>query len=504
MATAGGLINMLDELRKLLKHTGIYGAGTVLAKAVGFFMIPFYTHYLAPADYGTLELLDLSVTLIGLVLTTWMHTSIIRYYHDCDDRKDRNQAVSTMLIFGFVVGVVVAGCGIRFSHFLSALILKTPDLHSYVSLISLSLLVSSVNVVCLAYLRARQRSTLVVIAGLATMVLSLSLNIYFIAVQHSGAIGVLYSSVISNTLVTGALAVMTIRQVRLSFSYNKLTRMFVFGFPLIATAAAAFAVNFSDRFFLRHFSTISTVGIYALGYKFGFMLSLLMVQPFDMIWQSRVYEIAKENRGSTVFPRVFEYYCFLLVTAALGMSIVIKELVSVASAPDFHAAYKVVPIVALAYVFQGTNRFFLAGTYIAKKTMYLGPVGLASAGANIGLNLILIPRYGMLGAAWATAISFFFMSALSFLVSQRVYPIPYVFTRVLMVMGVATLLYLASGLVALPSFALQVALKLALFAGFPMALYLIGFFDQGEVDRGKALAQQILNRYRLVSVTEPE
>src|SRR5208337_2721623 len=173
-------------------------------------------------------------------------------------------------------------------------------------------------------------------------------------------------------------------------------------------------------------------------------LSLLVVQPFDMIWQARIYDIAKRDNSGEIFSRLFEYYGFILVTAALGLSIGIKELLFFLAPADFRAAYKVVPIVALAYVFQGANRFFLAGTYIAKKTMHLGPVGLASAAANVGLNLFLIPRYGMLGAAWATACSFFLMSALAFVVSQRAFPIPYVFTRVVTLIGLATLTYFAS------------------------------------------------------------
>lgn len=495
--------HMLEELKKLLKHTGVYGAGNVLAKAVGFFMIPFYTHYLAPADYGTLELLDLSLTLIGLVLTTWMHASIVRYYNDCDDPQARNQAVSTMLIFSVVMGITFGSCGIYFSRSLSNLILKTPDLHLYISLLSLSLLVSSVNVVCLSYLRARQRSTLVVTTGLVTMVLSLSLNIYFIAVRHSGVVGVLYSSLISNTLVTGVLAASTIRAVRLSFSRKQLARMVAFGLPLVTTSAAAFAVNFSDRFFLRHFSTIATVGIYALGYKFGFMISLLVVQPFDMIWQARIYEIARQNNGVAIFPRVFEYYCFVLVMAALGMSIVIKEVVAVVATPTFHDAYKVVPIVALAYIFQGMNRFFLAGSYIAKKTMHLGAVGVVSGAANLGLNLLLIPRYGMLGAAWATVVSFVFMAALAYFVSQRAYRLPYVFSRVATLMALAVLLYIGTTFIELPSLMLQIAAKLLLFVAFPVGLYLAGFFEEREVMQGRALAHELLDRYRPVAVVEP-
>jgi O-antigen/teichoic acid export membrane protein len=494
---------MLEELKKLLKHSTIYGAGNVLGKVVGFFMIPFYTHYLTPADYGTLELLDLSLTLITIVLTMWLNASIVRHYNDFEDPKQRNQSISTTFIFSVFIGVVVAGLGLRFSRPLSALILNTPDLHFFVALEAVSFLVSAVNVVCLSYLRARQRSSLVVTAGLVSMFLSLLLNIYFIAFRHTGVVGVLYSSLISSTLVTVVLSVHMVRQVKLSFSYSKLKGIVAFGAPLIVTSAAAFTVNFSDRFFLRHFSTISTVGVYALGYKFGFMLSLLVVQPFDMIWQARIYEIAKQPKSGETFSRLFEYYCFVLVTAALGLSIVIKELLAVISAPAFHDAYKVVAVVALAYVFQGMNRFFLAGTYIAKKTIRLGPVGLASAGANIGLNLLLIPRYGMLGAAWATAISFFFMSLLALFVSQRVYRIPYVFSRVVLMLGLATLVYLASGLVVLPSSVLQVSTKLALFAAFPVALYLLGFFEKQEIAKGRALAQTFLHRYRPLTVTEP-
>jgi O-antigen/teichoic acid export membrane protein len=495
---------MIEELRRLLKHATIYGAGNVLGKLVGFFMIPFYTHYLTPADYGTLELLDLSLMLITLVLTMWLNASVVRQYNDFAEPKDRNQAVSTVLTFAFVIGVIVTAVGNWLSRPLSALILNTPDLYFYVRLEAWSFLLSTVNVVCLSYLRARQRSTLVVGTGLVNLFLSLGLNIYFIAIRHSGLVGVLYSSLISSAVVTVPLAVQTVRQVKLSFSYGKLRGIVAFGAPLIITSVAAFTVNFSDRFFLRHFATISTVGIYALGYKFGFMLSLLVVQPFDMIWQARIYDIAKQERSGEIFARIFEYYCFILVTAALLLSIGIKELLTVIAAPSFHSAYKIVPIVALAYIFQGMNRFFVAGTYIAKQTVHLGVVGLTSGGANIGLNLLLIPRYGIFGAAWATAISFLLMSALSLLVSQRAYPIPYVFRRVALFIALATLVYLVSSLAVLPSFALQLPLKVALIVAFPITLYLLGFFSKGEVEKGKTLTQKFLVRWHLLSPAESE
>jgi O-antigen/teichoic acid export membrane protein len=489
---------MIDELRKLLKHGSIYGAGNILGKVVGLFMIPFYTHYLVPADYGTLELLDLSLTLATLVLTMWLNASVIRQYNDFSNEEDRNQAVSTVFIFACGIGIVVAACGMRFSRPLANLILNNPNLHFFVTLEASSFLLSTWNVVCMSYLRARQRSTLVVGAGLLGLVISLLLNIYFIAVRHTGVAGVLYSGLISSAIVTIPLAIETIRKVKLSFSLSKLRTIVAFGAPLILTSIAAFTVNFSDRFFLRYFSDLSTVGVYALGYKFGFMLSLLVVQPFDMIWQARIYEIAKRDNSGTIFSRLFEYYGFVLIAAALALSVGIKELLSVIAAPTFHDAYKVVPVVALAYVFQGANRFLLAGVYISKKTMHLGYVGLLSASANIGLNLLLVPRFGMLGAAWATALSFLVMSLLSLSVSQKVYPIPYVFSRTVGLLAVAVLAYIATTFVVLPSMALQLVVKMLALVMFPVALYLLGFFSRVEVEQSKRLTQALLSRYRML------
>jgi O-antigen/teichoic acid export membrane protein len=488
---------MLHELRQLVKHAGIYGIGSVLGKAVGFLMIPFYTHYLTTADYGTLELLDLSLALAALVLTMWMNASVIRHYYDYDKVEDRRQTISTVLIAAFVMGIAIATGGIYFSRGLSTLILKTPELHSYISLISMCFCLSCVNAVCTSYLRAGQRSSLVVAADLASLVMTLSLNIYFIAIRQIGLVGVLYSSLISNVIITFVLTAFTLREVKVSFSYQKLHQIVLFGAPLVLTSIAAFTVNFSDRFFLRHFSTISVIGIYALGYKFGFMLSFLVVQPFDMIWQARMYDIAKRENSGEVFAQIFEYYSLVLVSVAFGLSVVIHEVIRVMSAADFHSAYKVVPVVALAYVFQGMNRYFLTGSYVAKRTLHLGGIGIASAASNIALNFLLIPRYGMMGAAWATACSFFVMATLAYLVSQNAYRIPYVFSRTILVLMLAALLYVGSTFITLPSLALAFGAKLLLIVLFPIALYGVRFFHKHEVEMAKDAVSAIVARYGL-------
>lgn len=384
---------LLGELKSLTRHGSIYSAGGLLGKFVGFLMIPLYTHYLSPADYGTLELLDLSVALFSLAVMMWMNSAIIRYYNEYEDQKNKNEVISTVLISAAVLGVLSAAAGIVFAKELSMLILKSPGYYKFFWLLSITFCFSTLNSVSFTYLRAKQRSAFVSISGLVTMVLSLSLNAYFIVVLKSGVIGILYSSLITMMLSAITLTVMTVREVKLGFSFQKLFALAVFGAPLVITSLAAFALNFSDRFFLQRLTSVSAVGIYALGYKFGFMLSFLIVQPFDMIWSSRMYEIAKKPNGPALFARIFRYYSLVLVIVGLGLSLAIKEVIGILAAPSFRDAYKIVPVIALAYIFQGSYRFMIGGIYIKKKTYAIGMISAVSLVLNLFLNYVLIKRF---------------------------------------------------------------------------------------------------------------
>ena len=486
---------MLDEIKKLLKHSSVYGLGNVLNKAVGFLLIPFYTHYLTTADYGTLELLDLSIALVGLLLNMWMNVSLVRHYYDYDDSKNRHEVVGTALIATSVVAAVVSVVGIIWARGISTLILKSPAFYNFVWVISCNLFFTCVNSVSFSYLRARQRSTFIVIANSLSLVVTLGLNIYFLAVLKTGVLGVLYSSLIGNVLVTTVLTFLTVKDVGFHFDAHKLKVLALFGLPLILSSFSAFELNFADRFFLQHYSNVSTVGIYALGYKFGFMLSFLIIQPFIMIWGSRMYEVAKRSDAGNVLSRLFAYFSLILTVAALVLSLMIREVVSVLAAPQFHDAYKVVPVVALAYLFYGVAYFFQTGIYVKKKTGWLGLIGVLCSCSNIALNFILIPRYGVMGAAWATALSFLLMSTLTYTFSQRVFPIPYALFRTVSCIAAAAGVYLLSTFVRVSPVALSVSLKLSMLMVFGALILLLGFFDGVEIEKLRQTWQMAWVRY---------
>lgn len=472
--------SMLDELKKLLKHGSVYGLGNILNKAVGFLLIPFYTHYLTTSDYGTLELLDLSVALIGLLLNMWMNASLVRHYYDYDDDQNRNEVIGTALISASAVALLVSAAGMFWARSISVLILKSPAYYKFVWVISCNLFLTCVNSVSFSYLRARQKSSFIVTMNSVSLIGALSLNIYFLAVLKTGVIGILYSGLIANALVTAALTVLTIRDTGLHFEFEKLKALASFGLPLVLTSFSAFELNFADRFFLQHYSDVSTVGIYALGYKFGFMLSFLIIQPFMMIWGARMYEIARRPDSGFVFSRVAGYFTLLITTVALAMSLVIKEVISVVSPAQFHSAYRVVPIVALSYVFYGMSYYFQTGVYVSKKTVYLGLMGAICASANIALNFLLIPRYAAMGAASATALSFLLMAILAYVFSQRVYRIPFAVAKLVAPVCIAAIVYFASTRIQTSSVFSTLALKLLLLPAFLSIVFFSRFFSVAE------------------------
>lgn len=488
---------MWDEIRKLIRHTSVYGIGNLIGKIAGFLLIPFYTHYLKPAEYGTLELLDLSLALITMLLNVWAAAPLIRFYYEYDDEREKRKVVSTALLTATAGATVLTCTGLIFSKDLSSLLLKSPNFSYYVRLIVVCFFLSVINSVAWSYLRARQRSAFIVLLNFISLVLMLSLNIYFIAVLHLGVLGVLYSGLLANYLLNAVIILfVTIREVGLAFDIRKLRAFAVFGAPLIFTNIGAFILNFSDRFFLQHYSTMSIVGIYALGYKFGFMLSFLLIQPFNMIWCARMYEIAKKPDGREMFAKFATYFCLILAVGVLAMSVVIKDIIRIMAAPDFSAAYQIVPVIGFSYLFQGMGNYFQTGIFIQKKTIYMGIIGVVGTISNLLLNFILVPRYASMGAAWATALSFLMMAILAYGFSQKIYPIPYRIWKLCMPVVVAVVLYLGSTQVVIATPFLSVTIKLLFVPIFLAALYLLGFLERREIEKFKSVLSVLLARYR--------
>jgi len=497
---------MLRTLRDSFKHTSIYTVGSLASRAVGFIMIPVYTHFLTPREYGILDMLDLTIILFGMIVGMGMGNAIFRFYYATESQEERRDVVGSALLFSTLVAGVVGIAVALGADWASEAIFRAPGLSSYLRIAILSFWIGTVGETCRNYLRVRQRSAIFVVASLIQLVVGLGLNIYFIAFRHLGVLGFLLSSLITNLLSSVALLIHIVADTGFSVSIPKTRQMVAYGAPFVLTGIGAFILNFADRYFLNAYAGLSQVGIYALGYKFGFMLNMLAVAPFLQMWEAQMFVVEKERNAGAVYARIFEYFAALLLLAVLALSIFIKDIVRVMASPEYFQAYRIVPIVALAYVFNGWAQYFRLGMILTRRTKVIAVIMTGTGVLTLILYVVLIRSYGAIGAAVATLLSFTFMMAWTYIASQRLLPVPYNLRRIAIVTGLAGLCYAVAWTVDRtfqPFTPHGYILRALALLAYPIALIYTGFFAAEGIHGLRGLPAGIRRIARGGELAEP-
>jgi len=397
---------MKSELKNLGKHTIIYGVGILLGKTVSFIMLPIYTHYLTPADYGVLELLAGITDVISIIIGAGLTSTVMRFYYKYENQEEKNRIVSTAIIIMSALSLVTVLVCILLSDKFSVLVFGSVDYSFYFQLSFVLLFLQSGMDIPFALIRVNEKSLLFILINVTKLIIQLSLNIYFVMLLKAGVIGILYSSLIAGLFTSSFLIFYTVHSIGFAFSFQRAIEMLRFSYPLVLWALGSFILTFSDRYFLNIYSDLTSVGIYSLAYKFGFLLVALTVSPFNLIWEPKRYEIAKQRDGVHIYKRVFLYLNIVLFIIALMISLFIKDILKFMSDPAYWNAYQLVPLILIAYIFQTWTAFCNVGLFIRDKTNLYGRSAVVSILIVVLANFLLIPRLGAYGAAWATVITF--------------------------------------------------------------------------------------------------
>ena len=240
---------MFSEFKKLVKHSSIYGLANVLGKGIGFLMIPVYTRYILPENYGLLELLDISINIISMFLGVGLTTAVTRFYVQYKEPEEKKRVISTAILFFSVIMIFLLLLSVIISQPFARYILGD-SAYSYYALISLlTLSFTLILEIPITYFVAKQQSGMFTLVSLLRLIISLSLNIYFVVVAQIGILGILYSGLITAILFSISLSIWTLKQVGLHFDIAILKKMVIFGYPLIFNRMGMFVINLVIVFF---------------------------------------------------------------------------------------------------------------------------------------------------------------------------------------------------------------------------------------------------------------
>jgi O-antigen/teichoic acid export membrane protein len=484
-----------SELKVISRHSGIYGLSNILNRIVSFVLLPIYTHYLTPADYGLMDLLYFTTAFIGMVLEMGINSAVSRFYFESEDQTKRNLVVSSAF-YGFGVGsTIIVLIFIAGSRYLTELIFKDST-YTHLMIIALAGLALEIYIqAAYTYIRVRQRSHVLMIVSVVRLVMQLGLNILFIVYYKMGVLGILLGTLISNFVLVLFLVPYVLRETGLGFSREKLFEMIKFGLPLIPSNIMSYIVNVSDRYFLNAFTNLSTTGIYTLGYRFGILVNEFVASPFGQIWMPRRFEYFQKEDSERIFARIFTYFCLASFFVGLGISVLTKDVIRIISDQAYWNAYKVVPIIIMSYIIASFQMHFNIGILIKKKTKYIMYINVATAITNLVLNYFLIKQYDIWGAAYATIISFVLKISLFYIISNRLVKIAIEWGRILKILTVAGVMYWLVSSIETGEPILNFVIKFFACLTYPLILYLIRFYQGEELKEAWNIVRPFLARF---------
>jgi O-antigen/teichoic acid export membrane protein len=493
-----------SPLRTLSRETAIYGVSNVVGKFLNFLLVPFYVNVLpSTVDYGFVSSLYAYIGFLAVIFPLGMEGAYLRYAARAEGARGEPEAERRLfsspfwLIFAFGLAAAAAIwaaapalVGPAFGDPKHDLAPVAPMLAGILRNGAVILFFDALAIVPFAAMRLEHRAKTFAAIKIGNIAAALVLNFVFVLRLGWGVAGIFRA----NAIVSLATAVVAVAACpgKLGFRWDSgaLRRMVPFGLWNIPAYFGAMLVQVVDRPIVQRILGLDTLGVYQANYRMGIAM-MVLVSVFDYAWRPfflRQYATRGDD-ARPLFARVFSYTTLLSLIAFLGLAFFLPWFVGVRLPlvhrsllrGDYLSGTGIIPVVLLAYVFQGFYTNFIVGIYVREKTKWLPLVTGLGAATNIAANLYLIPRYGILGAAYATLAAYFVMAGSLYVVAQRFFPIRYEWGRLARLAGVVLLAYAAGA-----ASGRGWVQALAVVSAVP-ALFAVGFFHRSELESMRGL-----------------
>jgi O-antigen/teichoic acid export membrane protein len=499
---------VFSKIRALSRDVTVYGLGDVAVSIVNFCLLGLYVKYLDAADYGVIGILGSMEVVAKIAFRFGLDGAFMRLFYDSDRTADRQRLASTIFFFLLALnGAVVSGLLLA-SPALASALLGSAEHTAALRLMLLNTFAIGFTFIPFHVLRIEQRTVTFSLLTLARAVLTTVVRLLLVVNLGLGVTGLYLADVLVTLVVMGALARWFVPLVRATFSGAVLRDALRFGLPRVPHAAAQQVIAIGDRFVLKLFVSIESIGIYSLAVSFG-LVQKLFLSAFESAWAPFYYATVREKDAQRTFRTITTYGVAVLALLTAGLSAVGRHAAQAMThgfllAPDdpqWHAVETVITWTAIGVFLQGFYLLTSIGLNITKRTEFYPVATISAAFVNIALNFALIPRFGIVGAAWANGAGYGVQAAVGYALSQRFYPIPYEWGRLLRVCGAAiaatavarmlpamTVPVSARSMLApLPDLLLRGVTVIIVFVGL---LAVTGFFHTAELRRLAALRRR--------------
>lgn len=476
---------------RLFKDILIYGSGDILLRAAGIITLPIYTRIFSPVQYGVLSLIMTVTALLGSVISLGLENSYALYYFEAKSQRDRQVLTSSLLLFVALWTTAVVVLLIPFTGLFSSWSFSAKQ-HGILFILGfLSVPLTLVASLCGQSLRNEFKPALFAVLNAVTLSLTIACNLFCVVVLKLGLPGLLAGTLIASAIVL-PVRLWTVRNLlRPAFSGAVMRRMLSYGLPLVPMGLAYWVFASSDRFVLGKLSTLGQLGLYAVANNLTNVLAFVNT-AVGLAWVPHAVRVNEDHPDSApaFFGQVATYLLVTFGVVCIGLTAFAPELLTLVAPAEFHGASAAVGPLALGFVAAASTQVTALGISLSKKTQYFAIVSWSAALLNLGLNVLLVPRWGMLASSWATAAAYGFLTVSYLAISQRLLAVQYERRRALTVAALTILFVVVAPL--LPDLHLVVGLILK--SGYCLLYVLLLFVLQALNGREWSEVMHALSR----------
>lgn len=488
-------------MNKLIRHMLTYGVGGVLTKAINIIMVPIYTRILLPADYGSLDLIYIVGNLIAILYGFMISSGYIRIYYSCSSEEEKQRLFGSAFWFTLTNAVIFMFLTYLLSKEIASKAFTFPNGDQYLILVSISSAIFSLSIIFYNLLMVKEKAKSFVMINVISLLITMIITIILVVYLRRGIYGILVAQIIGRGIELAILSLILFQRTFFKISLSQIFEMLKYSIPLIPVQLAAFTLNLSNRFFLQAFTTLTSVGLYALGYKFASILLLFAIEPLRAFTPFIFSQIDNPERSKKTLADFTRYYIFVIFIITLGISMLSKEVIAIVADESYSSSWVVVYILTLSYAIYGTVVLSSYAIEIVKKNWISSAAWILGAIINVGLNILLIPRFGIIGAATATALSYTLVLIGYWIIISVVYPVPYQYLFFVGILTWGTFVYYLSTLVN-SGIILSIAAKLGLIVVFIGGVILSGYLTEEELTKIRGLYPALRRALIKPSVSE--
>lgn len=487
---------MAGYLRRLATTGFAYTAGSVLSKVFAVFLLPVYTAALSTADYGAAEVLFTTVVAASIVVRLGVIEALLRFYYLPNEDGDEVVAGGFAAIFwATTLGALVL---LPFAGPISEALLKISE-PGLVRIAIGGLWVLTLHEYLVSLFRLDERAKAYFTFTVANTLLAIPLTLVLILVADEGARGLLLGAY--GAALPFVLYLLVAERRRLSLVPDRalLRRMFRFGLPTMPAELTVYSLQFIDRIIIVRYVGLAEAGLYALAFKVSQAIQVL-IRGFHLAWPPLAYSITDDEEAKRVYAVILTAFTAVSAFIVTGLWLEARFIVRVLAAPEFFEAYKAVGLLALGAALYGIYLALLVVLGRTGRTEFNLPATAAGMIGNVVLNLLLVPPYGIEGAALALAISYVLTVALMYWFTDRLFPVRWQWGKLAWIVGTAAVLIAAGELLLPTEGGAAVVSRGALWLAYPVLLWFSGALSGDERRYIRELANPEEIRRRLAEL----